>query len=96
MLSGAAVLGALAIATGELIFRLDQVTQEALAALAYLTLVGSLVAFTAYVWVLRRAPHPLIATYAFVTPSWRSPGDRPERGDAAAGRGGCRDRRRER
>jgi drug/metabolite transporter (DMT)-like permease len=69
MLSGAAVLGALAIVTGELLtFRLDQVTQEALIALAYLTLVGSLVAFTAYVWVLRHAPLPLIATYAFVNP----------------------------
>ena len=69
MLSGAAVLGALAIATGEIFtFRLDQITQEALVALAYLTLVGSLVAFTAYVWVLRHAPLPLIATYAFVNP----------------------------
>ena len=37
-------------------------------AMAYLTLVGSLVAFTAYAWVLRHAPLPLIATYAFVNP----------------------------
>ena len=36
--------------------------------MAYLTLVGSLVAFTAYAWVLRHAPLPLIATYAFVNP----------------------------
>ena len=32
------------------------------------SLVGSLVAFTAYAWVLRHAPLPLIATYAFVNP----------------------------
>lgn len=69
MLSGAAVLGALAIATGEIFtVRLEAITQESLVALAYLTLVGSLVAFTAYVWVLRHAPLPLIATYAFVNP----------------------------
>jgi drug/metabolite transporter (DMT)-like permease len=30
--------------------------------------VGSLVAFTAFVWVIRHAPLPLVATYAFVNP----------------------------
>jgi len=44
------------------------VTSDSLVALAYLTLVGSLVAFTAYAWVLHHAPLPLIATYAFVNP----------------------------
>jgi drug/metabolite transporter (DMT)-like permease len=69
MLSGAAVLGALAIASGEIFtVRLDAITRDSLVALAYLTVVGSLVAFTAYVWVLRHAPLPLIATYAFVNP----------------------------
>ena len=29
---------------------------------------GSLIAFTAFAWVLRHAPLPLIATYAFVNP----------------------------
>ena len=69
MLSGAIVLGAAAIATGELArFDPAAVTRESLIAMAYLTLVGSLVAFTAYAWVLRHAPLPLIATYAFVNP----------------------------
>ena len=69
MLSGAIVLGAAAIATGELVrFDPAAVTRESLIAMAYLTLVGSLVAFTAYAWVLRHAPLPLIATYAFVNP----------------------------
>ena len=37
-------------------------------ALAYLTIAGSLVAFTAYVWLLDQAPAPLVATYTFVNP----------------------------
>jgi drug/metabolite transporter (DMT)-like permease len=69
MLSGAIVLGAGAVVTGELVrFDPAAVTRESLVAFAYLTLVGSLVAFTAYAWVLRHAPLPLIATYAFVNP----------------------------
>jgi drug/metabolite transporter (DMT)-like permease len=69
MLSGALVLGAASIVTGELAaFDPAAVTSESLVALAYLTLVGSLVAFTAYAWVLHHAPLPLIATYAFVNP----------------------------
>jgi drug/metabolite transporter (DMT)-like permease len=69
MLSGALVLGAAGIVTGEFArFDPAAVTSDSLVALAYLTLVGSLVAFTAYAWVLRHAPLPLIATYAFVNP----------------------------
>ena len=34
----------------------------------YLTVVGSLLAFSTYVWLLRVAPLPLIATYAYVNP----------------------------
>jgi drug/metabolite transporter (DMT)-like permease len=69
MLSGALVLGVLGVAVGEFA-RFDPavVTSSSLAALAYLTIAGSLVAFTAYAWVLRHAPLPLIATYAFVNP----------------------------
>ncbi|WP_330298367.1 EamA family transporter [Streptomyces sp. NBC_00503] len=37
-------------------------------ALAYLVLIGSLVGFTAYVWLLRAAPLSLVATYAYVNP----------------------------
>ncbi|MGH3327608.1 MAG: EamA family transporter [Streptomycetales bacterium] len=37
-------------------------------ALAYLVTFGSLVAFTAYVWLLNNAPISLIATYAYVNP----------------------------
>jgi drug/metabolite transporter (DMT)-like permease len=37
-------------------------------ALGYLLVAGSLVAFTAYVWLLRNAPISLTATYAYVNP----------------------------
>ena len=47
---------------------LDSISPASLGALAYLTVVGSLVAFTAYGWLLRVAPLPLIATYAYVNP----------------------------
>ena len=43
-------------------------TLEAVGALAYLLVVGSLVGFTAYVWLLRVAPVSLVSTYAYVNP----------------------------
>jgi drug/metabolite transporter (DMT)-like permease len=41
---------------------------DSLLAVAYLIVVGSLVGFTAYVWLLRVAPVSLVATYAYVNP----------------------------
>lgn len=43
-------------------------TLDALLAVGYLVVVGSLVGFTAYVWLLRAAPTSLVATYAYVNP----------------------------
>jgi len=37
-------------------------------AIAYLVVAGSLVGFTAYVWLLRNVPTPKVATYAYVNP----------------------------
>jgi len=69
MVCGCLVLSVVAIVSGELgAFRIEAVTTESLIAFGYLTIVGSLIAFTAYAWVLRHAPLPLIATYAFVNP----------------------------
>ncbi len=69
MLCGGVMLGVVAIATGEAgRFQPAAVTTESLAALAYLVGVGSLVGFTAYAWLLRVAPLPLVATYAYVNP----------------------------
>jgi len=36
--------------------------------LAYLVAAGSLLAFTAYMWLLRNAPTTLVGTYAYVNP----------------------------
>jgi drug/metabolite transporter (DMT)-like permease len=43
-------------------------TVDAVLAWAYLVLIGSLVAFTAYVWLLQNAPISKVATYAYVNP----------------------------
>ena len=44
------------------------VSTTSIAGFLYLAVVGSLLAFTAYGWLLRVAPLPLIATYAYVNP----------------------------
>ena len=69
MLLGSAVLAIAAVVSGELAaFRPGDVDGAAVLATGYLTVVGSLVAFTAFVWVIRHAPLPLVTTYAFVNP----------------------------
>jgi drug/metabolite transporter (DMT)-like permease len=69
MLLGSAVLAGAALVSGEVAaFRPQDVDGAAVLATAYLTVVGSLVAFTAFVWVIRHAPLPLVTTYAFVNP----------------------------
>ena len=69
MLLGGLVLGTMATVSGEVAsFDAGAVTRDSLTALAYLTIVGSLLAFTVYGWMLRVAPLPLVATYAYVNP----------------------------
>ncbi|GGS61836.1 drug/metabolite exporter YedA [Planobispora rosea] len=67
MVVGAAGLAVTATVMGE---RLDlaAVSGRSWAALAYLILVGSLVGFTSYVWLLGNAPISLVSTYAYVNP----------------------------
>jgi drug/metabolite transporter (DMT)-like permease len=48
-------------------FDLAVVSRRSALALVYLTVIGSS-AFVAYVWLLRVAPTPLVATYAYVNP----------------------------
>jgi drug/metabolite transporter (DMT)-like permease len=69
MLAGGAVLAVMAGVTGEY-GRFDPaaISTASIAAFVYLTVIGSLLAFTAYGWLLRVAPLPLIATYAYVNP----------------------------
>ncbi|MER5624692.1 EamA family transporter [Streptosporangium sp. NPDC002544] len=47
---------------------LADVSTRSWIALAYLIMVGSLVGFTAYVWLLSNAPISLVSTYAYVNP----------------------------
>ena len=69
MLAGGAILAVMGGLTGEVgRFRLEAISTESLVALVYLTVIGSLLAFTTYGWLLRKAPLPLIATYAYVNP----------------------------
>jgi drug/metabolite transporter (DMT)-like permease len=69
MLAGSAVLLLLAIATGEpSAFDVAAVSLPSIGAFLYLTVVGSVIAFTTYGWMLRIAPLPLVATYAYVNP----------------------------
>lgn len=67
MLCGGAVLLVAGAARGEL-GHVHMPSLGAVAAVAYLVVFGSLVAFTAYTWLLRNAPTSLVGTYAFVNP----------------------------
>jgi drug/metabolite transporter (DMT)-like permease len=69
VLVGGVALLALGMATGEL-GRLDPstVSTRSLAAVLYLAVVGSVITFSLYAWLLRVAPTPLVGTYAFVNP----------------------------
>ena len=68
MLAGGAALMLVAIVLGEWSsFELAAVSRRSALALVYLTVIGS-IAFVAYVWLLRVAPTPLVATYAYVNP----------------------------
>jgi drug/metabolite transporter (DMT)-like permease len=69
MLAGGVLLGGASGAFGEWArFSPGLVSGRSLAAVAYLVVFGSLVAFTAYVWLLREASPALVSTYAFVNP----------------------------
>jgi drug/metabolite transporter (DMT)-like permease len=69
MTLGGLVLLAMSAAAGEAgRFDVAAVSGRSLLAFAYLTLVGSIVAFTVYGWLLRVAPLPKVATYAYVNP----------------------------
>jgi len=69
LLIGGAVLLVLAAVTGEFgSFRLSGVSDRSWLALGYLIVVGSIVAFSAYVVAVRMLPTATVATYAYVNP----------------------------
>jgi drug/metabolite transporter (DMT)-like permease len=67
MMLGGAVLLALSQATGEL-HSFPHITLRAGLALSYLIVAGSLLGFTAYVWLLARMPATQVASHAYVNP----------------------------
>ena len=67
MVGGTVALGIAGAARGER-FDAGAVSGQSVAALAYLIVFGSLVAFTAYSWLLGVAPVSQVATYAYVNP----------------------------
>lgn len=67
MMLGGAVLLTLSLSTGELqVF--PQISLRAGLALLYLIVGGSLLGFTAYVWLLARLPATQVASHAYVNP----------------------------
>lgn len=69
MVTAAGMFLALSILTAEPgRVELAAVGWEALAAVAYLAVFGSVIAFTAYTWLLRNAPAATVGTYAYVNP----------------------------
>jgi drug/metabolite transporter (DMT)-like permease len=69
MLTGGGLLTAASFALGEFRrFHLQAVSREAWLALFYLIVAGSIVAFTAYVWLLHYESPTKVGTYAYVNP----------------------------
>lgn len=67
MMLGGAVLLVLALVTGEM-HPFPHIPLRAAVALLYLIVGGSLVGFTAYVWLLARMPATPVASHAYVNP----------------------------
>jgi drug/metabolite transporter (DMT)-like permease len=69
MLAGGSLLLLAGAATGEAgRLQLEAITARSALSLLYLVLFGSLIGFTAYIWLLRVAPAARVATYAYVNP----------------------------
>lgn len=69
MLTGGVMMLFVGVITGEWSrFAIEAVSMRSLFALLYLTIFGSLIAFTAYNWLLRAVTPTRAATYAYVNP----------------------------
>lgn len=69
MLSGGIVLLAVGLISGESkTFSFEAVTFLSVAALAYLVVFGSMIAFSSYIWLLKVSTPSRVSTYAFVNP----------------------------
>ena len=69
MLLGGFVISLFGVAIGEVPdFHPEQFSTNSVLAFAYLVVIGSLVAFSAYTWLLRNVPVSKVSTYAYVNP----------------------------
>jgi drug/metabolite transporter (DMT)-like permease len=69
MICGGALLILAGLLTGEHRgFDPRQITGLSIGAFAYLVIIGALVGFTAYIWLLRHCDPAKVATYAYVNP----------------------------
>jgi drug/metabolite transporter (DMT)-like permease len=69
MICGAAMLLAAAALTGEFhATHWSNISSKSILGLAYLIVFGSIVAFTAYTWLLQRCPPALVATHTYANP----------------------------
>ena len=69
LLAGAVLLSLGGIVTGEIAhLHFTAISMKSLLALVYLAVAGSLVAYSAYFWLLNRFPPTLISTHTFVNP----------------------------
>ena len=69
MLLGGVAMVATGLIAGEAgDVHVSRFSTDSLLALAYLIFIGSLLAYTAYVWLLKNAPISTVATYAYVNP----------------------------
>ena len=94
MLAGGVLLAVTAGLLGEFRgFRFQAVSRGAWFALAYLIVAGSIVAFTAYVWLIHHESPTKVGTYAYVNPVGRGDGATNHRWDGvgAGERGGDHD-----
>ncbi|MBE2211565.1 MAG: drug/metabolite exporter YedA [Xanthomonadaceae bacterium] len=66
MLCGGVLMVVIALITGE---RMSMPTPKGLAAFAYLIVFGSIIGFTAYIWLLHHVRPALAGSYAYVNPA---------------------------
>jgi drug/metabolite transporter (DMT)-like permease len=70
LLAGSVALAIISLATGEASdVSVSAVSGRSLLGLGYLVVMGTVVTFAAYVWLLRHVPPTRVATYAFVNPA---------------------------
>lgn len=68
MIAAGLLLAVASVASGE-VFQVHAVSVSALGALLYLIVFGSLIAYTAYGWLLRNVPTKIVATHGYVNPA---------------------------